>query len=42
MNWQQGDDVIIVQTVSDEEARQKFPDGWKSPVPYMRIVPQPK
>ena len=42
VNWQQGDDVIIVQTVSDEEARQKFPDGWKSPVPYMRIVPQPK
>ncbi len=42
VNWQQGDDVIIVPTVSDEEARQKFPDGWKSPVPYMRIVPQPK
>jgi len=42
VNWKQGEDVIIVPTVSDEDARQKFPDGWKTPVPYMRIVPQPK
>jgi len=42
VNWKQGDDVIIVPSVSDEDAKQKFPEGWKSPVPYMRIVPQPK
>ncbi len=41
VNWQQGEDVIIVPAVSDEEAREKYPDGWKSPKPYLRIVPQP-
>jgi len=42
VNWKQGDDVIIVPAVSDEEAKQKFPAGWKSPKPYIRIVPQPR
>ena len=42
VNWQQGDDVIIVPTVSDEQAKEKYPDGWESPKPYIRIVPQPK
>jgi alkyl hydroperoxide reductase subunit AhpC len=42
VNWQQGQDVIIAPTVSNEEAKQKFPDGWKAPKPYIRIVPQPK
>jgi len=41
-NWQHGDDVIILPAVSDEEARAKYPDGWKSPKPYLRIVAQPK
>jgi alkyl hydroperoxide reductase subunit AhpC len=42
VNWKQGDDVIIVPSVSDEEARQRFPGGWTAPKPYIRIVPQPK
>ena len=42
VNWKQGDDVIIVPTVSDEQAKAKFPGGWKAPKPYLRIVPQPK
>ena len=42
VNWQQGEDVIIVPAVSNEEAQEKFPDGWKAPLPYMRIVPQPE
>ena len=42
VNWKQGEDVIIVPAVSDDEARQKFPGGWKAPKPYLRIVPQPK
>jgi alkyl hydroperoxide reductase subunit AhpC len=42
VNWRQGDDVIIVPAVSDDEAKQKFPAGWKAPRPYLRIVPQPK
>ena len=42
VNWKQGEDVIIVPAVSDDEARKRFPDGWKAPKPYMRIVPQPK
>ncbi len=42
VNWQQGEDVIIVPAVSDEEAKAQYPDGWKSPKPYIRIVPQPK
>ena len=41
VNWQHGDDVIIAGSVSDEEARQTYPDGWKSPKPYIRVVPQP-
>jgi len=41
-NWKPGEDVIIGGSVSDEEARKKYPDGWKAPKPYMRIVPQPK
>jgi len=42
VNWRQGDDVIIVPSVSDADAKVKFPAGWKAPKPYMRIVPQPK
>ena len=42
VNWKQGEDVIIVPTVSDEDAKKKYPDGWKAPKPYLRIVPQPK
>jgi thioredoxin-dependent peroxiredoxin len=41
VNWQQGDDVIIAGSVSDEQAKQTYPDGWESPRPYIRIVPQP-
>jgi hypothetical protein len=39
--WQPGDNVIIAGSVSDDEAREKYPDGWESPRPYIRIVPQP-
>jgi alkyl hydroperoxide reductase subunit AhpC len=42
VNWQQGDDVIIASSLSDEDAKKKFPEGWKAPKPYLRIVPQPK
>jgi len=42
VNWKPGEDVIIVPAVKDEEAKQKFPGGWKAPKPYLRIVPQPK
>ena len=42
VNWKPGEDVIISGAVSDDEARQKYPDGWKSPRPYIRIVPQPE
>ena len=41
-NWKQVEDVIIVPAVSDEQAREKYPQGWKSSRPYLRIVPQPK
>ncbi len=41
VNWQPGEDVIIVPALSDEKAREKFPDGWRAPRPYMRIVAQP-
>jgi alkyl hydroperoxide reductase subunit AhpC len=41
VNWRPGDDVIIVPSVSDEQAREKFPGGWKALKPYLRIVPQP-
>ncbi|MGE0210466.1 MAG: peroxiredoxin [Parvibaculaceae bacterium] len=40
-NWKQGEDVIIAGSVSDEAAKEKFPGGWKSPKPYIRLVPQP-
>jgi alkyl hydroperoxide reductase subunit AhpC len=42
VNWKHGDDVIIVPAVSDAEAKEKYPQGWKSPKPYIRIVNQPK
>ena len=42
VNWQQGDDVIIADSVSNDEAKEQYPDGWESPRPYIRIVPQPK
>jgi thioredoxin-dependent peroxiredoxin len=41
VNWKYGEDVIIVPAVSDEEARQKYPNGWTAPKPYLRIIPQP-
>jgi alkyl hydroperoxide reductase subunit AhpC len=40
--WKQGDDVIIAGSVSDEDAKKTYPQGWKSPKPYIRIVPQPR
>jgi alkyl hydroperoxide reductase subunit AhpC len=40
-NWNPGEDVIIAGSVSDDEARETYPDGWESPRPYIRIVPQP-
>jgi alkyl hydroperoxide reductase subunit AhpC len=42
VNWKVGEDVIIAGSVSDEEAKKTYPNGWKAPKPYMRIVPQPK
>ena len=41
VNWKSGDDVIIVTAVSDAEAKEKYPEGWKAPKPYLRIVAQP-
>ena len=41
VNWKDGDDCIIVPAVSDEQAKEKFPGGWKALKPYLRIVPQP-
>jgi alkyl hydroperoxide reductase subunit AhpC len=41
VNWKRGEDVIIVPSVSDEEAKKKFPQGWKALKPYLRIVKQP-
>jgi len=41
-NWKEGDDVIIAGSVSDEEAKKIYPEGWKAPRPYIRIVPQPR
>ena len=40
-NWKQGEDVIIAGSVTDEEARKQYPQGWKAPKPYLRIVHQP-
>jgi alkyl hydroperoxide reductase subunit AhpC len=39
--WQQGEDVILTAAISDEEAKELYPDGWEAPRPYIRIVPQP-
>jgi alkyl hydroperoxide reductase subunit AhpC len=41
VNWKQGEDVIIAGSVSDDDAKKTYPDGWKAPRPYLRIVPQP-
>jgi alkyl hydroperoxide reductase subunit AhpC len=41
VNWKQGEDVIIAGSVTDDDAKKLFPDGWKAPKPYLRIVPQP-
>jgi hypothetical protein len=41
VNWQQGDDVIIVPSLSDEDAKKRFPQGWKTLKPYLRVVAQP-
>jgi alkyl hydroperoxide reductase subunit AhpC len=41
VNWKNGEDVIIAGSVSDDEAKQKYPQGWKAPKPYIRIIPQP-
>jgi alkyl hydroperoxide reductase subunit AhpC len=42
VNWKQGDDVIIAGSVSDDDAKKTYPDGWRAPRPYLRIVPQPR
>jgi alkyl hydroperoxide reductase subunit AhpC len=42
VNWKDGDDVIILPAVSESEAKEKYPQGWKQPKPYLRIVHQPK
>jgi alkyl hydroperoxide reductase subunit AhpC len=42
VNWKPGEDVIISGSVSNDDARKKFPGGWKEPKPYIRIVPQPR
>jgi thioredoxin-dependent peroxiredoxin len=41
-DWKPGEDVLIAGSVSDKEAQQKYPQGWKAPKPYMRIIPQPR
>ena len=41
VNWKPGEDVIIAGSVSDEDAKKRYPQGWKAPRPYLRIVPQP-
>ncbi|MEQ1955560.1 peroxiredoxin [Mesorhizobium sp. CN2-181] len=42
VDWKQGEDVIILGSVSDDDAKKQYPEGWKAPKPYIRIVPQPK
>ncbi|HTJ03188.1 MAG TPA: peroxiredoxin [Methylovirgula sp.] len=42
VNWKNGEDVIIVTSVSDDDAKKKYPGGWTAPRPYLRIVPQPR
>ena len=41
VNWRAGEDVIIATSVTDEEARRTYPDGWRAPRPYLRVIPQP-
>jgi alkyl hydroperoxide reductase subunit AhpC len=41
-DWRPGEDVIIAGSVSEEQARTLYPDGWQAPAPYLRIVPQPR
>jgi alkyl hydroperoxide reductase subunit AhpC len=41
VDWRQGEDVIIAGSVSDDEAREIYPEGWDAPLPYLRRVPQP-
>jgi alkyl hydroperoxide reductase subunit AhpC len=42
VNWKDGEDVIILPAVTDAEAKERYPNGWKAPKPYLRIVPQPR
>ena len=42
VNWKQGEPVVILRSISDEAAKEKYPDGWDAPLPYLRFVPQPK
>jgi len=42
VNWKPGDDVIIAGSVSDDDAKKMYPDGWHAPKPYIRIVPHPQ
>jgi alkyl hydroperoxide reductase subunit AhpC len=42
VNWKQGEDVIIPPAIQEAEARGRFPGGWKAPLPYLRVVPQPQ
>ena len=42
VNWKQGENVIIAGSVSNDEAKELWPDGWEAPKPYIRIVPQPE
>ena len=42
VNWKNGQDVIIVPSLSDDDAKKRFPGGWKTVRPYLRVVPQPK
>jgi len=42
VNWKRGEDVVIVPSVSNDDAKAKYPDGWKAPKPYIRIVKQPQ
>jgi alkyl hydroperoxide reductase subunit AhpC len=42
LNWKNGEDVIIAGSVSDDDAKKQYPQGWKAPRPYIRIVPQPR
>ena len=42
VHWKRGEDVIIAGSVSDDDAKKTYPQGWKSPKPYIRVVPQPR